>query len=251
MPSDPDRSASAPVPFNVDEIEDEAPEIVQQIYETLDPDDPLFANVDNVTYAPAPFDGLEQRLDENAGNGTALDVNVQDWRLLAPDDPKGELVQARIGASMARMIDHMISRTRSEVWASRSDMVREALFMYLRSVMDALQVDEPVLTTLLVEAEMGGRARFHAERRKRLGKTIDHVRAYLTELANLDDHEEAYRFLLDLAVRVRRIRVTSWRRHTLIALNSLPILRITAKMLEINGWDLPMEFLPAVGKSPT
>lgn len=216
----------------------------------LSPDDPLFKHVDTVIYGESPEDGLLGRTDEEHGTATWADPRVQDWQLHAPDDPKGELIQARIQAALAKKMDHLIQRTRGEVWATRSDFLREALFHYIRSVLISLQADDPVLTTLFLETDMAGRAAFHASRRARLERTTDSIRSYLTDLANLDDHEEAHRFLIELAGRIRRMRVRSWRRHVLLSVNGLPILQVTCRMLDSNGWDLPVEFYPAMGKSP-
>lgn len=240
----------APIPFILipDEDEDD-PEVLALVYPDLSPDDPIIARVKTVLETHDPGDGLEQRLDDSESTNDLISRLV-DWRILSPDDPKGEVLQARVPAAIANKMDHLIARTRGEVWATRSDFVREGIWQYIRSVLLALEANDPVLASILAESELGGRASFHATRRKRLEKAITDTRDYLTDLANLDDHEEAHRFLLDLALRIRAIKVDSWRQHWLLALNSLPLMQITARMLDLSGWSLPQEFLPAAGKAP-
>lgn len=231
----------------IDEDESD-PEILRSIYPDLDPSDPLLAHVDQVATAPEQHDGLESRLEDQDDAGTPYDPKVQDWRTLSPDDPKGQLVQARVPDSLVKHVDHLISRTRAEVWATRSDFVREAIWSYTQHVINALQISEPTLISMFTEAELAGRAQFHAARRTRLEQSIDHVRSYLTDLINLDDYAEAHRFVLEVALRVRGIRVVSWRRQWLLNLNALPILRIVVRLLDMQGLDIPVEFYPAAGR---
>lgn len=219
------------------------------IYGEINPDNPLLDEVEAVLHSPDPEDGLVGRFDDTGQPGTYDDPRLADWRTMSPDDSKGSLIQARIPDAIRKKMDHLISRTRGEVWANPSDFIREAIWQYIKWVLNDLGINDPTLVSLLTEAELGGRAQFHATRRGRLENAINDTRSYLTDLLNLDDHEEAHRFMLELALRMRSIHVTSWRRQWLLALNALPIMRVTARLLDRSGWDIPQEFYPAAGKA--
>lgn len=245
-------SNPAPEPFDLSSLEDDtSPETLASLYENLDLNDPLFTSVDHVIAAQdsGPSDGLESRLDESYDRGGILDPELMNWRIMAPDDPKGQVVQSRIPDGIMKKVDHLISRTGGEIWFNRQDFMREAIFHYTRNVVLALQAEDPVLTSMLAEGELRGRATFHESRRRRLEKAVGDVQDYLTDLINLDDYQEAYRFVLDLSLRIRAIRIEAWRRHWLISLNSLAVIKVTIRVLHGNGWDIPIEFYPAGGIS--
>lgn len=221
-------------------------EYLRQVELPYDPE--IHTLVDDVIKLGNPGDNLEAMFSADDESEHLLSL-VEDWRTLSPDDPKGELINTRVTSPIVQKIDYLMSRTRHEVWRTRSDFFREAIWMYVRSVMNALQTQDPTLLTLMAEAELTGRAQFHNTRRNRLEKAITDMASYLTDLVNLDDHEEAFRVLQETAVRLRAIQVPAWRRQWLTTLNSLPILKVTARLLDMNGWDIPVEFYPAAGKS--
>lgn len=217
--------------------------------ETLAFDPGILPDVDAVLLAPDQHDGLEARMS-TVDDELDIQLQIQEWRTLSPDDPKGEMMTCRVTAAMVKKIDHLISKTRGEIWSARSDFMREAIWGYTRAVIRSLQTNDPTLLTIFTEAELAGRAQFHNTRRHRLEQAIQDMSSYLTDVVNLDDHEEAHRTLLEVALRLRRMHVLSWKRQWLVALNSLPILKIVVRVLDLHGWDIPIEFYPAAGKSP-
>lgn len=228
-------------------LEPEDPESQGSV--TLDYTTSTLADVDGVLLSGESHDGLESRMSSE-DEDDALVMQIQDWRTLSPDDPKGDLLQARVTSGIVRKMDALISRTRGEIWQTRSDFMREAVWCYTRSVVQALQTQDPTLLTLITEAELAGRAHFHNTRRHRVEQAMIDMANYLTDLVNLDDHEEAYRTLLEIAVRMRKISIPAWKKQWLLAFNSLPILRVVVRLLDMNGWDIPVEFFPAAGKNP-
>jgi hypothetical protein len=220
-----------------------------QSFQTPDIIDPgILTAIDEVLASGHPRDGLEARMSSD-DEEDALVLLIQDWRTLSPEDPKGELLQTRVTSAIARKIDVLIERTRREIWQTRSDFMREAIWTYIRSVVQALQTNDPTLLTMITEAELAGRAHFHNTRRHKLEQAVADMANYLTDLVNLDDHEEAHRTLMETAVRLRRMHVPAWKRQWLVSLNSLPILKIVVRVLDKHGWDIPLEFTPATGKT--
>lgn len=186
-------------------------------------------------------DDLGGRTDELEGAGGILDPNIRDWRSQCPDDPKSSLVQARIPDRMVHTVDALLSRARGYAWSNRSDFIREALWYYIRGVTSALRVRDETIASLVAEQELAGRAAFAAGRRVQLDQSIHDCREYLTDLLNADDLPEASRFLVDLVVRVRSIRLRAWREQWFRDITNLPILQITVRLLASAHYDIPPE----------
>lgn len=143
------------------------------------------------------------------------------------DLSNGITLAVRLPEDMARLADRLVHRE-DIPYATKSDLLREALFTFMKALIDRLRIHDPELISLMAETKTRAQARFAVDRHDAWKEMRENLEIQLLFWLDRGEVQECGRSIQAFWDEGRKIPHTAWRAHVCAILRDHPLVRASA-----------------------
>lgn len=143
------------------------------------------------------------------------------------DLSQGVTVSVRLPEDLARMMDRLIHRE-DVPFATKSDLLREGVFVLLKALVDKLRVHDPMLLSLMAEAKVRAETKFAIERHDAWKEMRENLEIQLVFWLDRGEVLECGRAIQSYWNEAQGIQYPAWREHVCQVLRTHPLVKAAA-----------------------